>query len=1021
MPVKNQYVFASFISGLNEKSDELQLNNMSKDDTGEASSLNLELRSVENFRFDSVGKISNKKFDRLLHKDSEPVISLKSTSDTLFNLNIDNVREYSEVSNRFRNVGTLPFASTDKHFVSARATSIAYDSGNLRDLGQIEEQDPVSGLFSVREGLVDRGIRYIMVVADDFRNGKVFRFDSDFKILQTRNLDAGIRSEFLGERNFYITINAQIPYILIDNRGTIIDGQRENDSIMVLDSFGRFSKNIWMTFIEGRINIEPRTVQIKVKKNLLFILYRTNRSPLKRLVFTDYLAQNETYFLAPENTTEIATGISGDEFDVYFDDELDNYYIYVLENNNRIMRSYTLHSSDNSVVETTNSVLAGISSNIQVSSENKNLMACGRSNFMMSTAGGTVIKDARNKYSKIFGFKPYYILKQGDGVFRYVIYANNGFYIVDFNKKIQAKYSSTTVPQDADIFQSGNAFVDDPLHRVIPSLEAFRVLQPGANNVFVTTSNDSAHLVVFEPEYPASKSVLKVNNNVYFSGSLISTYDGKQVTPIGFNQIPILKLSSAHHANDGTQLVGVEGDPVFRFQAIYRWTDGQGNIYRSHASNLLTFNMKSTYLSGSENIVPEYTFQVSNLNLTDKQDVFIELYRSGANLPQLRKADDIPNDTQNENSYLTITLDKDLVSSGAEIFYVTSGRSNNTQPEGCRFLQLYNSRVYLMRTNNDRTKVVQSQPVSNVSSEGLDFSNTGRSYYLPDDITATEVMDDKLLIFTNNQVFQFRENFPEPEPVVGDLNVGCSDLGATVLDKDGVYFKSQKGVYLLDRGLSLSYVGYHADVSLKKRIVECTNDPNENEIYFLNEDGDIVVYNTFFKNFYIRNSKRVRSITSTSDKTYVSTDTNEIYLQDASESLNLENFRLETGWIQLSHSLNRQRIREMYLLGDIDGIEGLRLILNYDFSPSDFFIQDLTKEDIRRSKVFGSGDIFRGPEIFGLTEGRHMYRFFPNRQECVSIKLKVSVQSQKEFSLSGIGFKYGIKSMATKFKSIRGS
>ena len=713
-----------------------------------------------------------------------------------------------------------------------------------------------------------------------------------------------------------------------------------------------------------------------------------------RLLFVSIENQGLGYinFLTGGPFEVLENGSFPDYYDMHYNPENDLIYIAIIMNSEELIKGLTLNRSSLEITEDTE-LATGIRNEIDLSSENKDIIMFGPDSFIMRFSQGALIKKG-NIYKKVLNFKPYYVVSDD----KFVLWSTNGFFLVDSGGNVIGRYNGSSIPLNKDIFQRGFSFTNN---KIIPSIEAHRIQAEDSQ----ITTDDRLTLAEVKDGSGSGVDIVRVKNTSVISGSVLSVYDGEIITNTNFNQRPVLKGLTDQSTN--------EAHPIFRFVAIYKWSDGQGNIYRSEPSNFL--NLRYDIESIDKKLVD---FSVTNLNLTNKKNVKIEIYRTEPNESvSFYKAGTFYNNT--ESQFDTFQVDIIPSVTGEELLYITGGGTANIQPEGARFLKIYNGRLYAARATDDNKKINVSKPISDFEFVGVEFSGLS-SVHLPEEITSHEVMDDKYIIFTPNNIYFYRENLREPEPITGATNIGCVDLGATVLDKDGIYFKSKKGVYLLDRGLSLSFIGYHAEQSLSKKIVRCVNSKSTNEIYFLNEDGDIIVYNTFFKNFTLRNSKIARSIVANDDRFYILDSQSKIYDQNASQSNSDENFLIETGWIQLTQIMNRQRIREIYLLGDINSVESLRLTISYDFKDGDIFVRELSNEEINKSKVFAGQDIFRGNEVFGLTDDLSVYRFFPSREECVSLKLKIDITSKQGFSLSGLGFCYAYQGGMSKRRVIKG-
>ena len=679
-------------------------------------------------------------------------------------------------------------------------------------------------------------------------------------------------------------------------------------------------------------------------------------------------------------------------FDFHYNEPTDDIVFFIALNDRNLMKSVTLNRTSGVVTDSDENI-EGITGQIPLSTENGDVLAFGKDSFMMRYSDGTFIKKG-NKFRKIVGLSPYYVVSEN----LFVVYSGNGYFLLDFELNSIGRFNGSLIPFNRVIFQTGFSFSNNG---VIPSIESFRLQSERA--VLFTENRISLARVLESDNF---FDVLRIKNSTIISGSVLSLYDGNQITELGFNQAP--EISSVSEQNLSANASS------FLYVAIYTWGGSDGNFYRSRASNLIRLSALI-----SEEASQEVILKVSNLNLTNKKNVNIEIYRTDAGLTNVYyKVKTLQNITDQRDQDFTDNVNS--LAAGNEQLYISGGIVSNAQSEGGRFLRNYNAKVYVGRTTDDKKKIDVSKSVSEFAVNGVEFSGQS-SIFLPEDITGLEVMDDKLIIFTENNIYFYTENLSEPEHITGSTNVGCSDLGALVLDINGIYFKSKKGVYLLNRGLSLVFIGYSANVSLSDKILKCINSSEKREIYFLTESGAVVVFNTFFNNFTTFNSKIVKSMTSYDGKLHLLDSQNKIYYQDDTESDVEESFLLETGWIQFAQIMNSQRIKEIYILGDIENIESMTLDVAYDYQDADIFSQTISREEINQGVAFNSGDVFGSDKVFGLVNNRKTYRFYSSVQKCSSLKVKIRIRSRQGFSLSGIGFKYAIKKGLTRQRTFKGA
>ena len=122
-------------------------------------------------------------------------------------------------------------------------------------------------------------------------------------------------------------------------------------------------------------------------------------------------------------------------------------------------------------------------------------------------------------------------------------------------------------------------------------------------------------------------------------------------------------------------------------------------------------------------------------------------------------------------------------------------------------------------------------------------------------ITALASMDEKLIVFEEDATFFIagtgpnnlgqQNDFTTPERISTD--VGCVDPKSVVLTPDGLMFKSRKGIYLLSRQLSVSYIGAAVEAYNGLNFTSAKVVGELNQVRFTTSDGDCLVYNYVYK------------------------------------------------------------------------------------------------------------------------------------------------------------------------------
>lgn len=558
--------------------------------------------------------------------------------------------------------------------------------------------------------------------------------------------------------------------------------------------------------------------------------------------------------------------------------------------------------------------------------------------------------------------------------------------------------------------------------------------------------------------------------NLHFSGGQLKAYDGNVLVEQNFNYPPAKLFLGNRAAGTSTNFAFQRpgsGTDIYRYKAIFSWTDAEGNIHRSGLSDEVSFSYAHTasnaYLLSSEVYIP-------SLPLTQKENVYIEVYRTEANgsifyktnadseFTKSQTFDPVDNQpTADWLLFLDKTKDTDLVSN--EVLYTTGGVLENTSPPSCSIVSSFKNRLFMAGLENKLELRFSKLLTPKVGVEMNDTLSILVSQ-VGGDIVALKAMDDKLVIFKQNAIFYLagdgpnnlgeQDTFIEPQLVSSD--VGCAVKNSVVLTPFGIFFKSGKGIYLLTRALGLEYVG--ADVEDYNNLTITKGDiyPKDNEIRFLTSEGQALVFN-YYRQFWALygNHRGDSSVVIGSDYYYVHKDGNgnRVFKQnpekydDAGDPVELV---LETGWINPFLKQGAMRVYKMLILGDYYSPHQLKVSICYDYK--DYYSQTKVIDVTDYTEVYDYGKPGQEIKSTGVAKGyygdpggttgthttaiayggknvmQYQVRVDFDQQKCEAFKIKIESEQQagqlgRALGLSDVTFIVGTKGTEYKIKQSR--
>lgn len=536
----------------------------------------------------------------------------------------------------------------------------------------------------------------------------------------------------------------------------------------------------------------------------------------------------------------------------------------------------------------------------------------------------------------------------------------------------------------------------------------------------------------------------QLGESTYFAGGSLSTYDGAQVTEHGFPLYPEGVAVTVNGAATGSMTAGVH-QVVF----IYEWIDNAGQRHQSAPSLPTTVTVVAT---GS------LTCQVPTLLLSNKggppsgnaSDINVVAYMTQAGglvfyRVALNNGTYAPVFNSVAAVFVTLTIDDSDATIGAnEILYTQPNQSPtalaNIAPPPCNVLCVAQNRLFFDIADQPCQFGFSQEYVNNV---GLQFS-PDLVASIPSDsggITGICEMDEKIIIFSTGRIFVMYgtgpnssggfSNYSKPQDIQAD--VGCSEPRSILTGfPGGIIFKSKKGFYVLQRDLSVKYIGEGVALFDSNPVTAAVLLADRQEIRFVVSgsnstsggtfSGYTLVYSYLVDqwSYYCKtNTTRYlpvdamwwpaagggagRYVTiSLSDG--LNQDTPGVYIdQPGVQAAAGISTRARTGWIHISKLEGFQRIRWLYLTATADVAPTSILTIYVAFDD------DYSQTGSGAYPVFVFNSSVFSTWISGPIDLRHKLR----RQKCKSIAFTFSEFSfpdgTRSTGIQGLALEVGVK------------
>ena len=429
---------------------------------------------------------------------------------------------------------------------------------------------------------------------------------------------------------------------------------------------------------------------------------------------------------------------------------------------------------------------------------------------------------------------------------------------------------------------------------------------------------------------------------------------------------------------------------TYGYRYLYKWIDAKGFEHRSSVSEPVIVKTENDI---SESNVA--TLSLSTINITRKQGVVIELYRTKKDSNLYRRVADIDNVKTTERlTYIDGKSDDDL-GSPLEPFL------DQFQPDGGNLIERFADRFCVSGFSVEKNKLIYSKPVNLSGNFGISFSEND-FLILDSPIVAIKRMDAFLIIFTEDTIYAWVIG-QEPEYISGSKNNSVVDANSVVETSAGIVFKSQKGIYILTRGRELKYIGIAVQEYNDTKVLRSLEMKKQNEIRFILETNDILVYNYHYNKWSVLKGDFRDGIVHRDDL-YLIDKSGVLWIEDGSDPTSNFLSIFETGWISLNQHTEYEKLKAVRLTASFDQLAAIRCRISYDFKKNCFENIDLDDAKFKMNNIDTLSDPNAKFGEMSLSDNR-ILRFLPRRQKCQSFKVRFIFRAKKA-KISALAFEH---------------
>lgn len=482
------------------------------------------------------------------------------------------------------------------------------------------------------------------------------------------------------------------------------------------------------------------------------------------------------------------------------------------------------------------------------------------------------------------------------------------------------------------------------------------------------------------------------------AGGIVQHYDGASATELGFTSYPVAGANPVAAAGGGLAAT------TYSVKFIYEWVDAKGQVHRSAASP--TYSKAAT--AGQK-----ITWTMRGLQLTNKTNVRLVCYAAAPGLATVYyRHGDVAANVLVGASTTTVTYEMATdADTTQQILYTVGGVVDHIFTPPIDSMCVHKGRVFA--TSKEFTDALYFSKVV-TAGEGPGFSDILRVAMqgAGGHLTGVASLDDKLIIFKRSEIYVLvgegptdtgaQWDYGEPQRISNDC--GCIDPRSIVLTPQGVMFKSEKGIYLLDRRLGTQYVGAGVEDYNGETITAAVLIRDQSEVRFTTAAGPCLVYNYQFNTWStFSNYEAVGAVSVGTVFYHLKSDGTPCKEVPGQYNDNGDEYSMaiETSWLAFAGISGYQRIYKALILGDLVTDHVCRVKIAYDYETT-------YNETIDFNTAIN------------LTTANYHFDVRPARQKCEAMKLRIedldtlTVSGGASFKLVSITVEVGRKTGAGK-------
>jgi hypothetical protein len=380
-------------------------------------------------------------------------------------------------------------------------------------------------------------------------------------------------------------------------------------------------------------------------------------------------------------------------------------------------------------------------------------------------------------------------------------------------------------------------------------------------------------------------------------------------------------------------------------------------------------------------------------------------------------------------AYTDLLADASII--GNDLIYTTGGVIENIAAPACSAMALCGDRLFLIYAEDPNVigyskLVVQNTPVEFSDLFTIYVSPTTGAQGPTGESKALSAMDDKLIISKKDAFYYITGKGPDATGANNDFSsavyvsstVGTDNPDSIVFIPQGLMVQSDKGIWLLGRDLSTSYIGAPVQAFNDLTVLSAQTIPGTNQVRFKLDSGQTLMYDYYQQQWAeFSNSSAISSTLYQGLETYLN-DSGEIYQETPSiyfDGTKPVLISFQSGWFNLAGLQGYQRAYFFYLLAEFLSPHKIKIDIAYDYAP--YPAQSVIFTPANYSPLYGGDEVYGVTSPYGGPGTLEQWRVFFEQQKCQSFQISLSEiydnsyapSDNKGLTISGLDLVFGLK------------